>query len=64
MDGLVDGHGLVTFHYPFIFMTLLDVMDGWMGGSMALSPSTNIIHSTQYTVQCTLYTLHNIMYSE
>ena len=69
MDELVDSRSLVTFHHPLIFMTLSDVMDGrggWVGGRrlMALSPSTNTIHSTQYTVQCTLYTLHSIMYNE
>ena len=31
MHGL-DGHGLVTFHYPFTFMIFLDVMNGWMDG--------------------------------
>ena len=40
-DGWMDVHGLVTLHYPLIFMTLSDVMDGcmdvWM--VMALSPS-------------------------
>ena len=48
LDGL-DAHGLVTLHYPLIFI-LKDVMDGWMDGCrrdgwmgwmlMALSPST------------------------
>ena len=42
-DGWMDVHGLVTLHYPLIFMklTLSDVMDGCMGVWMdiALSPS-------------------------
>ena len=29
MDGL-DGHGLVTFDYPVIFMIFPDVMSAWM----------------------------------
>ena len=41
-DGWMDGHCLVTFHYTLFFMTLSDVMDGWVDGwmVMALSPST------------------------
>ena len=76
-DGWMDGHGLVTFHYPLIFMTLSDVMDGWMDGwvggrrLMALAPSTNTIHSTRTlyivhctpcTVQCTANSVQSTLY--
>ena len=72
MRGLVDGHGLVTFHHPFIFMTcmalspfhycflfmtLSDVMDGWMDGWVH-GLVTFHYHHTQNTIHCPVYIVH------